>query len=139
MNFVAGFAVCMQPVPRVALIRKSHPAWQAGKLNGVGGKIEIDAGETPMTAMVREFQEETGRRLVGWREAVKLTGTDYRVHFFVAFTELATLAALRGSDDEPIEVLNVKSALAHTDLIPNLRWIIPLCLDPSNVYAEAYE
>ncbi len=137
MNFVAGFAVCREPVPRIALIRKSHPSWQAGKLNGVGGKIET--GETPAMAMVREFQEETGRRLLGWREAVKLTGSDYKVHFFVAFTELATLAALRGSDDEPIEVLDVKGALAHTDLIPNLRWIIPLCLDPNNVYAEAYE
>lgn len=42
----------------VILIRKAKPSWMAGKLNGVGGKIE--PGETPLCACVREFEEETG-------------------------------------------------------------------------------
>ncbi|HSI37253.1 MAG TPA: NUDIX domain-containing protein, partial [Tepidisphaeraceae bacterium] len=46
---------------RVLLIRKNRPAWQAGKLNGVGGKIE--PGETPRQAARREFEEETGLAL----------------------------------------------------------------------------
>ena len=32
--------------------------WQAGLLNGIGGKIED--GEAPIEALVREFAEETG-------------------------------------------------------------------------------
>jgi 8-oxo-dGTP diphosphatase len=43
---------------RVALIHKRQPTWQAGYLNGIGGKIEL--GETAAEAMVREFSEETG-------------------------------------------------------------------------------
>ena len=37
----------------VVLIEKNRPAWQAGRLNGVGGHIEI--GETPDEAISREF------------------------------------------------------------------------------------
>ena len=38
----------------VVLTHKNRPAWQAGKLNGVGGKIELL--ESPVAAMVREFE-----------------------------------------------------------------------------------
>lgn len=73
MNFVIGFAFTPDPLPytRVLMIRKIKPAWQAGKLNGVGGKIDHYTEkrypgcrevtlETPIEAMVREFHEETG-------------------------------------------------------------------------------
>lgn len=52
-----GFMLSMDS-QRVALIRKVSPAWQAGKLNGIGGKAEI--GETARQAMAREFHEEAG-------------------------------------------------------------------------------
>ena len=42
----------------VLLIRKARPDWQAGKLNGIGGKVE--GAETITEATVREFREETG-------------------------------------------------------------------------------
>ena len=41
-------------------ILKNKPDWQAGRLNGVGGKVEPN--EYPDQAMVREFEEETGVR-----------------------------------------------------------------------------
>lgn len=44
----------------VLLVLKNRPDWQAGLLNGIGGKIE--SGETPDQAIVREFYEETGIR-----------------------------------------------------------------------------
>jgi 8-oxo-dGTP pyrophosphatase MutT (NUDIX family) len=56
-RYVAGFMFDVAN-KQVALIRKTKPAWQAGKLNGIGGKIED--GESPEAAMVREFLEETG-------------------------------------------------------------------------------
>jgi len=43
-------------VPHVALILKDHPAWQAGKYNALGGKVE--PGETPKEAALRELKEE---------------------------------------------------------------------------------
>lgn len=74
MDYVMGLAFTPDPLPytRVLLIEKLKPAWQAGRLNGVGGKIDhyVPATrdyqetnvvlETPIEAMVREFREETG-------------------------------------------------------------------------------
>lgn len=57
IEYVLGF-MFNEDESKVLLIMKNRPAWQAGKLNGVGGKIE--AGETPIQAMEREFAEETG-------------------------------------------------------------------------------
>jgi 8-oxo-dGTP diphosphatase len=57
MNYVLGFCFNNE-LTMVVLIRKTHPDWQAGKLNGVGGLVEL--GESPIEAMIREFKEETG-------------------------------------------------------------------------------
>lgn len=56
-NYVVGYAF-RADYGAVALIEKRKPAWQAGKLNGIGGKIEPD--ESPAGAMSREFAEEAG-------------------------------------------------------------------------------
>lgn len=55
-RYVLGF-LFSEDGSRVLLIWKNRPAWQAGKLNGIGGKIED--GEQPLDAMKREFVEET--------------------------------------------------------------------------------
>jgi 8-oxo-dGTP pyrophosphatase MutT (NUDIX family) len=54
--YVCGFAFDTER--RVYLILKNKPHWQAGLLNGIGGKIE--PGETSLRAMAREFKEEAG-------------------------------------------------------------------------------
>lgn len=51
-----------EPLQNVLLIRKNRPQWQAGKMNGVGGKVE--PGETPQGAAPRELFEETGLAMV---------------------------------------------------------------------------
>ena len=67
----------------VALIRKNRPAWQKGKLNGIGGHIE-QTDKTPYDAMVREFEEETGfsEYTCFWYEFASLEGESYKVYFF---------------------------------------------------------
>jgi len=56
-RYVVGFAFSPD-YSWVLLLREAKPPWQAGRLNGVGGKIE--AGETAQQAMAREFAEEVG-------------------------------------------------------------------------------
>jgi 8-oxo-dGTP diphosphatase len=114
---------------RVLLIRKRRPAWQAGKLNGLGGKIE--PGETPLDCMRREFFEEAGVDIAGWQEVLTLSGGDdagsgvaWRGHFFRAFGDLD---APRAITDEQLERHDVLAL--PPDVIPNLRWMIPLMLD----------
>jgi len=123
---------------RVLLIRKRRPAWQAGKLNGVGGKIE--PGESPSEAMRREFREEAGLDVREWQEVLTLSGADdagsgvaWRGHFFRAFGDIN---AARAVTDEQLEVHAV--AALPRDTIPNLHWMIPLMLDDEPV-SGAYQ
>lgn len=72
----------------VALVKKTHPEWQAGKWNGVGGKLE--PGESPLEAMRREFSEGCSIQTVDWDLFVMLSGvTDafegWEVSFFWSF------------------------------------------------------
>jgi 8-oxo-dGTP pyrophosphatase MutT (NUDIX family) len=59
-RYVLGF-VFDYGFHHVLLICKTSPEWQAGRLNGLGGKIE--PGESPLQAMDRELREETLGRL----------------------------------------------------------------------------
>src|SRR3954470_21452915 len=93
-EYVCGFLFSPDRT-RVLLIRKRRPAWQAGKLNGIGGKIE--PGESPAQAMSREFREEAALDLPpdAWHEVLMLTGpptpndpNGWRGHFFRAFGDV---------------------------------------------------
>lgn len=76
-HYVLGFAFTPD-FEKVALIRKNKPDWQAGLLNGIGGKVEV--GECPAVAMDREFLEETGVRFMGgpdWRPFLTMSFLDF--------------------------------------------------------------
>ena len=120
-EYVCGFLFSPDR-SRVVLIRKRRPAWQAGRLNGVGGKVE--PGENFLRAMTREFQEEAGMTINDWHPALILTGPDWRGHFFRAF---GNVDAVRALTDEALEIHRV--AELPGDTIANLHWMIPLMLD----------
>lgn len=117
----------------VLLIRKKRPAWQAGKLNGVGGHIE--AGELPKEAMIREFREETELHVFEWRQFCTLTGPSYRVYFFTAFGRHVSAGC---PTDEVPKWYPVVGIMRMPTLIPNLRWLIPMALD-ENVSATIHD
>lgn len=118
-HYVCGFL--FNPTwERVLLIRKNRPEWQAGKLNGIGGKIEPN--ETPLSAMIREFKEESGLDVSYWTMFDSKKGFDWEVHFFCSrsafFDEAISMT------DEKIEA---HSAIdLPDDVIPNLKELIPL-------------
>lgn len=122
IEYVAGLLFSDQG-DRVALIRKNRPEWQNGLLNGVGGKIE--ANESPIQAMNREFMEEAGSK-VNWSFAFCLGNSFYRVHFYTAKSS-AALENLKSQTDEEISIFSTLQL--PENLIPNLKWIIPLILD----------
>lgn len=126
MDYVAGFyfSECEK---RVALIRKLRPQWQRGKLNGIGGKVE--PGEDVYVAMTREFEEETGVRVEGWRLFCTATLEEDRLYFFTARGDFD---ALRSAEDEEVVVVAVDD-IPKLDTIPNLRWLAPLALDKGNL------
>lgn len=123
-SYVCGFL--FSPTwDRVLLIRKEKPAWQKGRLNGVGGKIED--GETPLAAIVREFHEETGLNISPscWKEFETIAGDDFVVHFF--FARSAFISDAISTTDEKVEEYLVKG-VPYDECIDNLRWIIPLAI-----------
>lgn len=121
--YVAGFLFRNQ-CTEVALVTKSKPAWQAGWMNGIGGKVE--PGETIEDAIRREFREETGADIQAWRHVCHLRGKDWSVVFFTSQDE----AEIRTMEDEPVDWYTVDD-LSILPVIRNLRWLIPMALDPS--------
>jgi 8-oxo-dGTP diphosphatase len=120
----------------VALVHKNKPAWQAGKLNGIGGKVE--PGEHPDAACSREFLEETGVEIpVGeWRRFLTLSGEGFTVHAYVAFDDRVVYC--KTIESEAIEVFKV-SDIDYSKCVDNLKWIIPLSASPTRMMTATYE
>ena len=111
----------------VLLMRKNRPKWQAGKLNGIGGKIE--AGETALQAMDRETEEEVGLVDVKWQPVVRLTGQGFSVYFFRAFS-LEQIENAVQKTDEGVTIEETFAVVGSSDLIPNIHWILAMAVDP---------
>lgn len=131
--YSAGFA--FDDRGRVVLLEKRTPAWQAGKLNAVGGKVE--PGEHPREAMVREFFEETCLLIENWQELLTLEGTFGRVHFFRTRVDHDTLEKVYSGTEEPVDIYDVDVVLAdaHLPVIDNVRWLLPLAAYAAETYA----
>lgn len=111
---------------QVLLVEKARPHWQAGRLNGVGGRCEPD--EEPAQAMARECKEETGLTGLTWTLKVVLHHQKGTVFFYVAAIPASALVAPRNRDrSEPLRFVPV-AALPY-NVLANLRWIVPLCRD----------
>ena len=110
-----------EKMENVLLTKKNRPDWQIGKYNGVGGKVED--GETHYNAMVREFNEEAGRVIKDWNIVAVLDNIVFsdEVYVYYSVGELNYTQM----EDEELYVFNINN-LPET-LIPNLKWIIPLC------------
>lgn len=132
-TYVVGFAFNKSrpwlPI-QVLLVRKEKPAWQAGKWNGLGGKVEAD--ETPVAAMVREFAEEA--QIVTspgeWREVASLRHLGNTIHVFAAVFDDQVRAAAAPPGGEQLSWFDLPLN-DYTDLVPNLRYLVPLAEDPA--------
>jgi 8-oxo-dGTP diphosphatase len=122
-EYVVGF-LFNEDKSRVLLIRKNRPEWMAGQLNGVGGKIEL--GESPLSAMEREFWEEAGLVGLRWNEIGVLVSPRSRIFVFEATGEPDQATT---QTDEPLVVFDVVNLSGASDLLPNLRWILPALID----------
>lgn len=130
-SYVVGFMFNPKKT-RVALIRKAKPAWQRGKLNGIGGSIE--PGESATAAMTREFKEESGCDTTEsvWTYFSEMAGgnddgNSFRVYFFFA---VGDISCLRNMTPEKIECVDLcELHVLRRDVIENLPWLVALAYD----------
>jgi 8-oxo-dGTP diphosphatase len=108
---------------RVVLMRRTRPAWQAGRVNALGGRI-MD-GEAPASAARREVREECGVDVAEWTEVLVWEDAEYRMHVMRAVSERAGEA--RTMEDQEVFLADVNELPAN--VIDNLRWLVPLALD----------
>jgi 8-oxo-dGTP diphosphatase len=141
-RYVVGFMFSADSLD-VCLILKRHPEWQAGKYNGVGGKID-PSDETPADAMSREFFEETGVRtspsewdnflLMRCDKESKIPGNTnpFEIYFFRMFSRKIWESAT--TTDEPIALF--PSENLPENKVPNLKWLVPMALNRNMLYGE---
>lgn len=130
-RYVVGF-MFNRTEDAVLLIRKTHPEWQAGKLNGVGG--EIETGESAIEAMRREFVEEVGIEHTEWTQFCVLgDARQWQIHFLSAVGPIGKASAM--TDEKP-EIHCVTTL--PTDTIPNLHWLIPMALSMKYERAKGF-
>lgn len=118
-SYVVGFAFD-ETESRLALMLKARPDWQRGRLNGVGGHIEET--ESPLEAMIREWDEETNAIEVNWTLFTRLHGNGFEVWFFRGNTELDHIESQ--SDGEEIIVVSPEDL--PSNILPNLYWLVPM-------------
>lgn len=128
--YVAGLVFCDN---HVLLIRKNRPNWMNGKLNGIGGHIEL--GENPIDAMKREFTEETGLTSPNWTPFAILTGSvadkaklNWSVYWFTTTIPNKETFKPKLTTDEPVHWYNLGRVDYHP-IVPNLRWLIHMALE----------
>lgn len=134
-KYVLGFLYRKSEVngTQVALIKKLRPDWQAGKMNGIGGKIE--EGEAPLAAMKREFKEEAGVDVTWWREFTALRMPKVTVHCYMSTQEVGEL---RTTTDELVGWYGVGDVM-NLPILDNLRWMIPMGIDKDKVMATVFD
>lgn len=136
-QYVLGFAFD-PPKERVLLIQKNRPDWQAGRLNGIGGKVERN--ETLSGAMAREFYEETGfnTHVGGWRHFATMQAPKWRVFAFAHMDMdfLPTPWPLRAASETEQLFLERARGNPSPSWLSNLHWLIPLALDTGEVHGR---
>lgn len=143
VEWVVGF-LFNDDATEVVLIRKNRPEWQAGRLNGVGGKVEQD-DVSLVGAMEREFLEEVGVEVYGdgWHHFASLDWEEGVVHFLRAFDDEAYRMVRRrvGLDihktDEKVECHYLRGLFVPEvigPITPNLLWLVPLAAHRHDTY-----
>lgn len=121
-KYVLGFAFDWY-LNHVVLIQKLKPAWQAGRYNGVGGKVE--PLETNTDAMIREFREETGISATVWEHFGELEGSEWVVQLYT--TTIPSVFEASSTTEEKVLVAHVDDVVMgnlSNKCLSNIPWLV---------------
>jgi 8-oxo-dGTP pyrophosphatase MutT (NUDIX family) len=130
MNYVAGFLFSLDRQSVALIEKKKGPPVIVGKWNAIGGKVE--EGEGSPQAMKREFIEETGvGENLDWVLFMNLCGNGWNVDFYHAFDNLR----IESMEQEKVSWYTLREL---PNVVPNLRWIIPMALGHLDDHVRVY-
>ena len=109
------------------LILKDAPAWQKGRLNLPGGKIE--STESPLEAAIRELKEETGYDPLGTPNLLgEIRDGENTIFCFHTMVRTFQVLTPRPEETEVADWYYLPEIIHDPRLIPNLRIIIPMIM-----------
>lgn len=117
----------------VWLIEKKRPQWQAGFLNGIGGKYEND--ENSLKCSTREVKEETGLNIDidQWIPVGEYASSDYVVFINTVSINDNEFAKAEQLTDEKIFTMCVSDVLdINKPILPSTRTAIIASLQKMN-------
>lgn len=124
IDYVLGF-VFDSTCEHVWLIKKNRPAWQAGFLNGIGGKVE--QYESLYQAMRRECMEEAGLETSHWIYLGDITFPDAEIAVF--YTVVKEDIELESREDEQVVKTPVRFIEpSATNLLPSVPILVSACM-----------
>lgn len=111
---------------QVLLITKNRPTWQAGLVNGLGGKCEM--GETTVECVTREIYEEAKLAIPAqnWQYITQIIWAEWKVEIFATVFH-GHMNQAQSQTDELIAWYSVGKL--PSNVMSNLRWLIPLSID----------
>lgn len=118
-EYVLGLAFT-HDLKKVLLIIKNRPEWQAGSVNGIGGKMEPEDASI-RSAMAREGREEAGlgsmEFFINWEHYMDMEGEVNRKGHWLVHCFYAVLA----KDAEPKTMTDEQVLLCDVDSLPDNR------------------
>lgn len=110
-------------------MEKTHPVWQKGKLNGIGGRVE--EGESVTECIAREVLEEAGlsTKPADWIHFATLFEGGSKIDFF-AFRHLGDKSEVKTMTEEKVSWYPVNNI--PSNLVAGIGWLIPLALEKQN-------
>jgi len=116
--FTVGF-IFTPDLTKVLLVHKTKPAWQAGMLNGIGGKQEEH--ESMLTCILRETREESGLQTANWQHVGTLSHKEKRIAVLTT-TYAGDTADAKQCDYEQVEWFSLDKIPDNT--ISDAKWLI---------------
>lgn len=137
-EYVLGFAF-NAITSHIVLIHKIRPDWQSGKINGIGGKIEV--AEIAPFAICREFEEETGviTGYTDWQQFATIIfekdilGGKAIIHCMRIFDD--KIWDCHTTTDEQVSIYEIKN-IWDFNLVDHLHFLIPMAMDRNLKYSE---
>jgi 8-oxo-dGTP diphosphatase len=123
-EYVVIHVSCIQDPNKILLIHKDRPEWQKGRINYVGGKVEV--GESYQEAAFRELKEETGISVDSMSFCGLIKGCGFVVHCFSCQVDGTQEICPREGETELVEWCCIEDVVKDPKLMDNLKIIIPL-------------